>query len=147
MPGDVAEPVGVAAAEMLRHLMAVLDREDRLESGTGNWLTGFADDADAQRDAMHLGVLRCLRMGLEENGYRILRDLSGSTGRSIDDVARNVGMSALSVAERISDLVSAGLASKLPEANQVAVTRAGEALVDLVRRATEAGLVRLGERR
>ncbi len=48
------------------------------------------------------------------------------------------------MAERVGDLVSAGLAAKMPEADQVAGTGAGRAVVDLVRQAVAAGVGDLG---
>ena len=147
LPGDLAGTIGVAAAEMLTHLSAVLDREDRLESGTGNWLATFSADLDAKREAARQGVLRSLRIGLEETSFQILRLLAGSSGRSIAEVSGATGLPTLSVAERISDLVSAGLATKLPEANQVAIAPAGASLVELVSQATEVGARRLDEKR
>jgi hypothetical protein len=49
------------------------------------------------------------------------------------------------LAERIGDLVSAGLVAKIPEANQVGGTQAGAAIVELVARAISVGARELEE--
>ncbi len=138
--GEIAEPLGRAGAGMLRYLMGVLDREDRLESGTGTWLASFREDPGAREQAMRETVLRALRVGSEDRNFAILEALAGGFNRSMGDLAGAVGLGRLPLAERLADLVSAGLASKIPEADQAAVTAAGAALVGLVRGAVVVGV-------
>ena len=139
MPDDSAEPVGRGVAAMLRHLVAVLDREDRLESGTGDWLTNFRADADAATDSVREGVLRALRLAGDGTNFRILEELADSEGVSREALARRLGLTELSLSERVGDLVTAGLAVKVSEANQVAGTAAGVALTNWIRRAVQVG--------
>ncbi len=138
--------IGHAAAAMLGHLAAVLDREDRLESGSGEWLAGFAADSEAGRAAVLQSVLRALGLASDPTNFAILTVLAGGNPQRMDQLVAATGLTELSVAERVSDLVSAGLATKLPSANQVVGTQAGAAIVALVTEAVEAGARELGAR-
>ena len=139
VPGDAAEPLGRAVAAILRHHIAVLDREDRLESGTGDWLGDFQADAAARADSVRDGVLRSLRMATDSVNFRILEELAASDAVSRAALADLLGLAELAVSERVSDLVSAGLAVKVAEANQITGTAAGVALSEWVRAAVVAG--------
>ncbi len=139
--------MGRAVAGVLRHLGAVLDREDRLESGTGTWLEDFSSDAGAAEEAARDGTLRAIRMAADPLNFAILEALSPDAGIPAQALAEATGLGRLPLAERVSDLVSAGLAVKLPEANQVAGTAAGAAIVAIVHRAVDAGVRDLGMER
>lgn len=133
------EAIGHAVAGMLRHLVAVLDREDRLEAGTGAWLGGYMADPERADGAVRSSVLRALRMAVDPVAFRILDTLHGVVGLPIAELAALADLDDLAAAELVSDLVSAGLVVKLPEAGQVAGTAAGAAIVDMVRTATATG--------
>lgn len=120
----------------MRLYMSVIDREDRLESGTGEWLASFRDEPGEREAAARESVLRALRMASDATNYRILESLSDGIGTPIEDLTRATGLDRLALAERIGDLVSAGLAAKLPEANQVVGVPAGSAIVTLVESAS-----------
>ncbi len=145
-PGDLSAPLGRGAAQTLSYLIAVLDREDRLESGTGEWLTAFRSDDAARREAVREGVLRALGMAADPTNFRILEALSASGSVGTASLTEIVGLGALPLGHRVGDLVSAGLAAKQPETNQVAATAAGNALVDLVHQAVTAGAKALEEK-
>ncbi len=142
-PGDSAEPIGRSVAGMLRHLIAVLDREDRLESGTGEWLTEFRTGGDARIASVREGVLRALRLAGDGTNFRILEELAVSESVTRSRLAERLGLTELSVSERVGDLVSAGLAVKVSEANQITGTSAGLALTEWVHRAAAAGAATL----
>jgi Winged helix-turn-helix DNA-binding len=144
---DLAAMLGETAAEVLRLHMSVIDREDRLESGTGGWRLAFVADGPARNDAVKEAVLRALRTALDPVNFEILGQLSANTGTPIEELSKKVGLGRLPLAERIGDLVSAGLVSKIPEANQVAGSTLGVAVVDLVERAGKTGGRRLGQDR
>lgn len=144
LPGDLATPLGRGVAQTLRHLIAVLDREDRLESGTGEWLAGFRAEG-AGEDTMTEGVLRALGMAADPTNFRILEALSGSGSITTNALAVAVGQRELPLGQRIGDLASAGLAAKQPETGQVAATAAGNTLVELVHQAVTAGAKALEE--
>ncbi len=143
-PGEVAEPLGRGVAAMVRYLAGVVDREDRLESGTGTWKASFESDSPAQRQAVRQSVLRSLATAADPVNYSILDALAIYGNQSTAALERLTGLGRLPLAERVGDLVSAGLATKIPEGDQVAGTGAGRALVELVQRAVAAGLGELG---
>ncbi|MFQ5522529.1 MAG: hypothetical protein ACE5F5_03005 [Acidimicrobiia bacterium] len=131
--GDgLASVLGQAAADILRLHMAVIDREDRLESGTGGWKAGVLADAEARAEAAEAAVLRALRMAADATNFSILKALTDGVGTPVDHLCDVTGLGRLELAERLGDLTSAGLATKIPEANQVAGVPAGAALVELV---------------
>lgn len=135
VPDDdlAARAIGLDVAGMLRYQMAVLDREDRLESGSGTWRDGFVEDATERQDAARTSVLRAMQMAVTSEYYAILDALYDDGHRKMPDVADALNIGALTLQERVSDLVSAGLANKMPEANQAAITPSGAAVVNLVR--------------
>jgi hypothetical protein len=124
---------------MLDYLIGVIDREDRLESGTGAWRSEFSADEKAAPEAVRGSVLRQLRMATDADNFALLEILDGEDGASAGDLAAKLDVGRLSLAERISDLVSAGLVVKLPEADQVRATGAARALVRLVADAAAVG--------
>lgn len=138
-PGDLATPLGLGAAQTLNYLIAVLDREDRLESGTGEWLTEFRSDEAASREAVRSGILRALAMAADPTNFRILEVLSASSSVGTVSLTAAVGLGKLPLGHRVGDLVSAGLATKQPDTNQVAATAAGVAIVELVHQAVTEG--------
>ncbi len=135
VPDDdpTAHAIGLDVAGVLRYQIAVLDREDRLESGTGTWKASFADDRTKRRRAVRESVLRTLQMAVNREYFCILEALLKSGQLRMPDLATELDLGRLTVHERVSDLVSAGLATKVPEADQVAITSSGVAIVELVR--------------
>lgn len=131
----VAQAIGLDVSGVMRYQMAVLDREDRLESGTGSWKATFDTDNEARGRAVRSSVLRTLRMAFDAEYFDILEALSSSGGLRSEALATATNIGKLTVHERVSDLVSAGLATKVPEADQVAITASGAAVVELVRAA------------
>lgn len=135
----LAVTLGHSAGDVVRLHMAVLDREDRLESGSGEWLTDFRADDSGPREAVRAAALRSLHLASDSLNFAILETLSEAAGTPVEEIAAVTGLGRMPLAERIADLVSAGLAVKLPEANQVAGTAVGSGLVGLVRQAAAAG--------
>lgn len=134
-----AAAIGHAAAGMLDYLIGVIDREDRLESGTGTWRSTFAADEAAAPEAVRSSVLRMLRLAAEAENFALLELLAAAEGATIEELGLKLGAGRLPLAERISDLVSAGLVVKSPEAGQVRATEAGAAVVRLVEQAVAIG--------
>jgi hypothetical protein len=144
---DLASMLGDTAAQVLRLHMSVIDREDRLESGTGEWRRTFVDDGAARTAAVEEAVVRALRTALDPVNFSILGRLRDNVGTPIEELSEATGLGRLPLAERIGDLVSAGLVSKIPEANQVAGSALAAALVGLVERAGKVGGDQLGQDR
>lgn len=138
-PNAAAVSIGRAAAGMLDYLMSVIDREDRLESGSGTFLSTFRADESAAPEAVRSSVLRLMRIATDAENFAVLEMLAKADGASIGDVAKKLGAGRLPLAERISDLVSAGLVVKLPEADQVRATEAAHVVVRLIGEAVAAG--------
>lgn len=130
-----ARAIGLDVAGVLRYQIAVLDREDRLESGTGSWRTSFAEDRAERHRTVRESVLRTFQMAVNREYFDILEALSKPGHLATADLAAKLDVGRLTIHERVSDLVSAGLATKVPEADQVAITAAGVVIVDLVREA------------
>lgn len=118
---------------MLRYQMAVLDREDRLESGSGAVRDDLLGDAAERNAAAREAVLRAVQIAVSGDYYGILDALYDTGHAKTADVALTVGVGALTIQARVADLVSAGLVNKIPEANQVAITPSGAAVVTIVR--------------
>lgn len=128
-----ARAIGLDVAGMIRYQMAVLDREDRLESGTGAWREAFIGDSEERSRAATASVLRTIAMAVTSGYYEILDALYDTGHLKMPDIAARLGIGELTLQERVSDLVSAGLANKVPEANQAAITPSGAAIVTLTR--------------
>lgn len=135
---DLARILSESATDVMGLYASVIDREDRLESGTGEWLSSFRGEPGERESAARESVLRTLRMASDATNYSILSSLTDGIGTPIEELARTTGLNRLSLAERIGDLVSAGLAAKLPEANQVVGVPAGAAIVRIVEAAADA---------
>jgi DNA-binding HxlR family transcriptional regulator len=128
--------LGLDVAGILRYQLSVLDREDRLESGTGAWRESFLADRAERRATARESVLRSLQMATDARYFGILEALAGPGHLRTADLAERGGLDRLTLQERVSDLVSAGLVTKVPEADQVSITAGGAAVVELVREAT-----------
>jgi hypothetical protein len=143
----LASSLGQAAFALLSYLIGVIDREDRLESGTGLFKQELSDDPEARRRAVEDSILRTLRMAVDPVNFQILEVLARSSPATTSLLSANIGLPRLAVEERISDLVSAGLAAKVFASGQVAATDIGGALVGLIREAVAAGAAFFEEER
>ncbi len=132
---QAARALGLDVAGVLRYQLSVLDREDRLESGTGSRFNEFMADRSERDAAIQASVLRSLQMAVTPPHFAILKALHGPRHLSPRALADETGLSMLTVHENISDLVSAGLATKVPEADQAAITSAGGVIVEIVSQA------------
>jgi hypothetical protein len=130
-----ARAIGLDVAGVLRYQIGVLDREDRLESGTGDWKATFQSDSTEREIAARESVLRTIQIASNPECFSILEALHGSENLSTGQLIEATGLGRLSLQERVGDLVSAGLASKVPEADQVLITSGGHAVTELINRA------------
>ena len=145
--GKLASSLGQAAFALLSYLIGVIDREDRLESGTGLFKQELSDDPEARRRAVEDSILRTLRMAVDPVNFHILEILARSSQATTSLLSASIGLPRLAVEERVSDLVSAGLAAKVFASGQVAATDIGGALVGLIREAVAAGAAFFKEER
>ncbi|MDK1018404.1 MAG: helix-turn-helix domain-containing protein [Actinomycetota bacterium] len=130
-----ARALGLDVAGILRYQADVLDREDRLESGTGRWRESFQTDQTARHLAAKESVLRTIQIASNPECFRIIEALHTSENLTSSELVEITGLGRLTLQERIGDLVSAGLVSKIPEADQIVITAGGHAIAELVRRA------------
>jgi hypothetical protein len=127
-----ARAIGLDVAGVLRYQISVLDREDRLESGTGSWKSDFRTDSTERKLAARESVLRTIQIASNPECYSILEALHRSENLATGQLVEATGLGRLTLQERVGDLVSAGLASKVPEADQVLITSGGHALAELL---------------
>ena len=122
--------LSTALALRLRDLARALDRLDRLESGTGEWLAAQTD-GDFSAAAFDM-TLRALRAAADPANFAILAFLSRHTTAPMAELESASGLGRLALAERVSDLVQVGLAARNIDTDQVQGTAAGAALVGLI---------------
>jgi len=127
----------------LRDIARMLDRLDRLESGTGEWLAAQGDGAltEAAREM----TLRALRVAADPTNFAILAFLSAHTSAPIAELETATGFGRLALTERVNDLVQVGLAGRNIDTDHVQGTAAGAALVGLIHNIGEATAKRLAE--
>jgi hypothetical protein len=132
-----------ALALRLRDIARLLDRLDRLESGTGEWLASQGEGA--LREAATDMTLRALRAAADPANFAILAFLSAHTSAPIAELETATGLGRLALAERVNDLVQVGLAGRNIDTDHVQGTAAGAALVGLIHNIGEATAKRLAE--
>jgi len=132
-----------ALALRLRDIARLLDRLDRLESGTGEWLASQGEGA--LREAATDMTLRALRAAADPTNFAILTFLSAHTSAPMAELEAATGFGRLALAERVNDLVQVGLAGRNIDTDHVQGTAAGAALVGLIHNIGEATAQRLAE--
>ncbi len=130
-----ARALGLDIAGILRYQIGVLDRENRLEAGTGDWKESFRSDPTARHLAARESVLRTFQIASNPECFSILEALHGPQNLTTNQLVEATGLGRLTLQERVGDLVSSGLVSKVPEADQVVISSGGHAMAELVRRA------------
>jgi hypothetical protein len=129
------DDVSTVLALRLRDLARALDRLDRLESGTGEWLAAQTD-GDFSAAAYEM-TLRALRVAADPTNFAILAFLSRHTTTPMAELEGAAGLGRLALAERVSDLVQVGLAARNIDTDQVQGTAAGAVLVGWINRISE----------
>ena len=135
--------LSTALALRLRDIARMLDRLDRLESGTGEWLATQGEGA--LREAATDATLRALRAAADATNFAILTFLSAHTSAPMAELEKSTGLGRLALNERVNDLVQVGLAGRNIDTDHVQGTAAGAALVGLIESISEATAKRLAE--
>ena len=135
--------LSLALAMRLRDIARLIDRLDRLESGTGEWLAAQGDGA-LQEAATDM-TLRALRAAADPTNFAVLAFLSAHTSAPIAELEKAVGLGRLSLNERLNDLVQVGLAGRNIDTDQMQGTAAGAALVGLIQSIGETTAKKLAE--
>ena len=132
-----------ALAMHLRDIARLLDRLDRLEAGTGEWLT--SQKKGELKSAATDMTLRALCAAADPTNFAILTFLSAQTSAPMADLEKSIGLGRLALNERVNDLVQVGLAGRNIDTDQVQATAAGSALVGLIDSIGEAAAKKLAE--
>ncbi|MBM4425181.1 MAG: hypothetical protein FJ030_17685 [Chloroflexi bacterium] len=119
-----------ALALRLRDLARLADRLDRLESGTGEWLSAQSE-ADWRAASTDI-VLRALRTAADPANFAILTFLSAHSSAPMAELEQAVGLGRLALSERVNDLIQVGLAARHIDTDHAQGTAAGAALVNLI---------------
>jgi len=119
---------GVSAR--LRNLATALDRLDRLESGSGEWLPRF-EDSELAGAATEM-TLRALRTACDPTNFALLDTLAGADSLSLDQLISASGLLRLPLSERLNDLVQVGLAGRNIDTDHAQITLAGTSTVELI---------------
>jgi hypothetical protein len=127
---DLIASVAAGLASRLRALVAALDRLDRLESGSGTWLAGFAE-TELHGAATELS-LRALRTVADPANFAVLRALAGDESHPLNQLIDATGLGRLALSERLNDLVQVGLATRLIDTDHAQITGAGASLFRLI---------------
>jgi len=124
-------------AGRLRLLVRVLDRLDRLESGSGEWKASFAE-TELSEAATSL-TLRALSTMADSTNFTILNTLATNDGLlAMKKLMEKTGIGRLVLSERLNDLMQVGLATRLIDTDQAQITGAGANIVRLVEMITHA---------
>ncbi|MFQ5614080.1 MAG: hypothetical protein ACE5H9_18315 [Anaerolineae bacterium] len=138
-PADEAlAAVAAGLAGRLRSLVLALDRLDRLESGSGGWLSSL-DDAELSEAAAEL-TLRALRTVADPGNFAVLKALAPADSQSMGWLIETTGLGRLALSERLNDLVQVGLVTRLIDTDHVQITAAGAGMVHLIE-ALAAGVI------
>ncbi len=127
--------ISAGLAGRLRSLALVLDRLDRLESGSGDWMAGFADE-ELPEAALAM-TLRALQTSADSANFRILKALESNESQKMADLMEMTKNGRLQLSERLNDLVQVGLASRLIDTDHAQITAAGAAMVELIEEIAE----------
>ena len=122
--------ISAGLAGRLRSLAMVIDRLDRLESGSGSWLAQF-NNAELAESATTM-TLRMLNTVSDQANFTILKALSASESQAMRHLMDMTGSGRLLLSERLNDLVQVGLAARLIDTDHAQITAAGAAIVQLV---------------
>ncbi|MBI3764804.1 MAG: hypothetical protein HY260_23435 [Chloroflexi bacterium] len=124
------QDLSTALALRLRDIARMIDRLDRLESGTGAWLAS-QQNGELNSAAREM-TLRSLRAAADATNFAILSFLSTHTTASTAELETASGLGRLAVTERLNDLVQVGLVGRNIDTDQVQGTAAGAALMGLI---------------
>lgn len=117
-------------AYRLRDISRLLDRLDRLEAGSGNWLNEQDEESLAQSA---LGMtLRTLRLAADTHNYAILKHLAKQDTSPVAKVQELLQLDRMTLSERLNDLVQVGLVIREIDTDHVQISDAGKVMVALI---------------
>ncbi len=125
------EDIAAGVADRLRLLALSIDRLDRLESGSGEWLGGFVE-TELPEASVEL-ALRALRTAADPLNFALLQALAADESRYMGQLVESVGLGRLALTERLNDLIQVGLASRNIDTDHAQITAAGMGMVELIK--------------
>ena len=134
MRDDVVTQIAGGLAGRLRSLVMVIDRLDRLESGSGKWMSRFAT-AELESAASEM-TLRAFRTSADATNFAILHTLAAQESWAMRHLIEVVGNGRLTLSERLNDLVQVGLVARMIDTDHVQITAAGANIVQLLNEVT-----------
>lgn len=132
-----------ALAMRLRDIARMMDRLDRLESGTGEWAASL-HNGELKAAATEM-TLRALRVAIDPTNFALLNFLSTHETASTADLEKSVIVGRLGLIERVNDLVQVGLAARNIDIDQIQSTAAGAAVVGLINSISDATAKKLAD--
>ena len=121
--------LGHTLAFRLRDIARVLDRLDRLESGSGSWLK---DQSSDELESAALGMtLRVLQRASDPTNFTVLSFLLEKESSLVANVQEFCKIDRMTLSERLNDLVQVGLVIREIDTDHVQISDAGKALVML----------------
>ena len=142
MPQGLTD-LSTTLALRLRDLARMIDRLDRLEAGTGEWLSSLGDGA--VKEAATDMTLRALRAAADPANFALLAFLAAHASAPTAELEGATGLGRLSLSERVNDLVQVGLAGRNIDIDHVQITAGGAALVGLIESISETTAEKLRE--
>lgn len=130
MSSDPIKNIADGLSGRLRSLVMAQDRLDRLESGSGQWRSGFVSD-ELDESAEFL-TLRVMHTASDPLNLTILQSLATADSLPIPSLMTKAGVGRLVLSERLNDLVQVGLVIRLIDTDHAQITAAGAGIVDLV---------------
>jgi len=135
-PNAFVHQIAAGIADRLRLLVRSIDRLDRLESGTGQWLGRFEEE-ELDEAAQEL-TLRALRVASSPTHLAVLRTLARAESLALSQIMEATGLGRLALTEHINDLIQVGLATRNIDTDHAQITPAGQALAAWVDELIEA---------
>jgi len=132
-----------ALAMRLRDIARMMDRLDRLESGTGEWAASLKN-GELKSAATEM-TLRALRVTSDPTNFTLLTFLATHESASTADLEKSVSVGRLALIERVNDLIQVGLAARNIDTDQTQLTAAGAAVVELINSIADATAKKLEE--
>lgn len=124
---ETLSALAAGVGDRLRLLVMAIDRLDRLETGSGEWLSRFPDE-ELPAAACEL-VLRMFRTATGPAHFALLRALAVTETQSLGQLMTTLGWGRLTLTEYLNDLVQVGLAGRNIDTDHAQITTAGLALM------------------
>lgn len=124
---EILSALAAGVSDRLRLLVIAIDRLDRLETGSGEWLGRFPE-TELPEAAREL-VLRMFRTATEPAHFALLRTLAAADTQALGQLMITLGWGRLTLTEYLNDLVQVGLAARNIDTDHAQITTAGLTLM------------------